>query len=257
MILKDSWPLDGHDEVEVFRFTQGEMGIPEVYAQYTVEHGKKGAWVEEEIRKIFLLEEIEFIYQGSKDTQSKGPNSQVEKETQSKIENQEEDVKMENRVHKRLILKTECCKFQTAAGPYQFLEGMLHGMMGHYNMYKDGWLHRDVSDGNVLLLPEPEIRKPLTRFECTKNLTKCVGVISDGDQAIRWRELDRELGKHRSGTLPYISRRVLNAWNKNQSVLHTFADDLEAFFWVILCVLLNIGDGRQSLTVDEGRWLHK
>ncbi|EGO23565.1 hypothetical protein SERLADRAFT_469595 [Serpula lacrymans var. lacrymans S7.9] len=257
MILKDSWPLDGHDEVEVFRFTQGEMGIPEVYAQYTVEHGKKGAWVEEEIRKIFLLEEIEFIYQGSKDTQSKRPNSQVEKETQSKIENQEEDVKMENRVHKRLILKTECCKFQTAAGPYQFLEGMLHGMMGHYNMYKDGWLHRDVSDGNVLLLPEPEIRKPLTRFECTKNLTKCVGVISDGDQAIRWRELDRELGKHRSGTLPYISRRVLNAWNKNQSVLHTFADDLEAFFWVILCVLLNIGDGRQSLTVDEGRWLHK
>ncbi|EGN97970.1 hypothetical protein SERLA73DRAFT_138166, partial [Serpula lacrymans var. lacrymans S7.3] len=82
-------------------------------------------------------------------------------------------------------------------------------------------------------------------FECTKNLTKCVGVISDGDQAIRWRELDRELGKHRSGTLPFISRRMLNMWNKNQPVLHTFADDLESFFWVILCVLLSIGHERK------------
>ncbi|EGO18526.1 hypothetical protein SERLADRAFT_403720, partial [Serpula lacrymans var. lacrymans S7.9] len=112
-------------------------------------------------------------------------------------------------------------------------------------MYGDGWLHRDISDGNVLLLPEPEIRKPLTRFECTKNLTKCVGVISDGDQAIRWRELDRKLEKRRSGTLPFISMRLLNAWNKNQPVLHTFADDLESFFWVILCVLLNIGHERK------------
>ncbi|EGN95931.1 hypothetical protein SERLA73DRAFT_140980 [Serpula lacrymans var. lacrymans S7.3] len=172
------------------------------------------------------------------------------------MEDQEEEgKKMENRVHKRLILKTECCKFQTAAGPYQFLEGMFHGMMGHYNMYKDGWLHRDVSDGNVLLLPEPEIRKPLTRFECTKNLTKCVGVISDGDQAIRWRELDRKLEKRRSGTLPFISRRMLSAWDDDEPILHTFADDLESFFWVILCVLLSIGAERNSLTGKERKWL--
>ncbi|EGO18363.1 hypothetical protein SERLADRAFT_481206, partial [Serpula lacrymans var. lacrymans S7.9] len=158
---------------------------------------------------------------------------------------------MENRIHKRLISKTEYRKLHTAVGPYEFLEGIFHGMMGHYNMYKDGWLHRDVSDGNVLLFPVPQIRKPLTRFECTKNLTKCVSVSNDGDQAIRWRELDRELEQRRSGTLPFISMRLLNAWDDDEPILHTFADDLESFFWVILCVLLSIGAERNSLTVKR------
>jgi hypothetical protein len=36
------------------------------------------------------------------------------------------------------------------------------------------------------------------RFKATKEMTRCVGFICDGDQAIRWRDQDRELAKHRS-----------------------------------------------------------
>ncbi|EGN95917.1 hypothetical protein SERLA73DRAFT_75924 [Serpula lacrymans var. lacrymans S7.3] len=75
------------------------------------------------------------------------------------------------------------------------------------------------------------------------------------DKAIRWRELDRELEQRRSGTLPFISMRLLNAWDDDEPILHTFADDLESFFWVILCVLLSIGAERNSLTGKERKWL--
>ncbi|EGN91511.1 hypothetical protein SERLA73DRAFT_157536, partial [Serpula lacrymans var. lacrymans S7.3] len=41
---------------------------------------------------------------------------------------------------------------------------------------------------------------------------------------------------------------LLNVWDDDEPILHTFADDLESFFWVILCVLLSIGAERNSLT---------
>ncbi|EGN95543.1 hypothetical protein SERLA73DRAFT_186612, partial [Serpula lacrymans var. lacrymans S7.3] len=139
---------------------------------------------------------------------------------------------MENRIHKQLISKKKCHMLRTAAGPYQLLEGLFHGMIGHYNMYVDGWLHRKVSDSNILLLSEPEIQKPPTRFKFTQDLTKCASIIFDGDQAIKWRELlELKHEEHRSETFPYMSMRLLRAWDRGQAVLHTFADDLESFFW--------------------------
>lgn len=34
-------------------------------------------------------------------------------------------------------------------------------MIGHWNLFDDDWLHRDVSLGNVMLLEEPEEREPV------------------------------------------------------------------------------------------------
>ncbi|EGO20337.1 hypothetical protein SERLADRAFT_373737 [Serpula lacrymans var. lacrymans S7.9] len=117
-------------------------------------------------------------------------------------------------------------------------------------MYLDGWLHRNVNDNDVLLLPTPEMQEPITRV-CGYNL------ISDGGQAIQWRQLDHKPRTHHSGTPLYMSRELVNTWFHGKPVLHTVADDLESFLWVILCGLLSIRDERKSLTFDERSWLHE
>ncbi|EGO18378.1 hypothetical protein SERLADRAFT_375180 [Serpula lacrymans var. lacrymans S7.9] len=54
---------------------------------------------------------------------------------------------------------------------------------------------------------------------------------------------------------PVLLWPLLNVWDDDEPILHTFADDLESFFWVILCVLLSIGAECNSLTGKERKWL--
>ncbi|KAH8989962.1 hypothetical protein EDB92DRAFT_809137 [Lactarius akahatsu] len=46
--------------------------------------------------------------------------------------------------------------------PAELLESILHAMIGHYNLYLGGVLHRDISNGNILRLREP-IERPHNR----------------------------------------------------------------------------------------------
>ncbi|KAF8585261.1 hypothetical protein K439DRAFT_1343972, partial [Ramaria rubella] len=103
----------------------------------------------------------------------------------------------ERRIHKRILLETEGTSLLDAPNPRCLVEGIVHAMLGHYVMFKEGWLHRDVSVGNIMLM-HAENRKPVKDFVITKELTKCVGFISDGDQAIRWEDDQRDLTARRS-----------------------------------------------------------
>lgn len=42
------------------------------------------------------------------------------------------------------------------------------------------------------------------------------------------------------GTLPFISTHLFNAWDTGDEALHTAADDLESFLWVLIWSLVNI-----------------
>ena len=81
-------------------------------------------------------------------------------------------------------------------------------------LFTNGWLHRDVSIGNITLMEEGEVRKPvkeyapcsrlghsvhvLGSFDVTADITECFGFICDGDQAVRWDIPNRTLASRRS-----------------------------------------------------------
>ncbi|KAH9159622.1 hypothetical protein EDB89DRAFT_2107623, partial [Lactarius sanguifluus] len=64
-----------------------------------------------------------------------------------------------------------------------------------------------------------------------QDVNLCRGFLVDGDHAIEWRKgaITPSLG--RSGTLPFMSARLLDEWRLNNLVLHTAIDDLESFLW--------------------------
>ncbi|KAF8491034.1 hypothetical protein F5888DRAFT_1738123, partial [Russula emetica] len=71
-----------------------------------------------------------------------------------------------------------------------------------------------------------------TRFECTKNVNDCRGFLIDGDHAIKWREFSGS--QSISGTMPFMSMRLLGTWQGDDATIHTALDDLESFLWVLI-----------------------
>ncbi|KAF8498071.1 hypothetical protein F5888DRAFT_1571100, partial [Russula emetica] len=98
---------------------------------------------------------------------------------------------------------------------------------GHYNLFDKGILHRDISSGNVLRYSVPVRRPALDKFECTKNVNHCLGFLIDGDHAIKWREFSGS--QSISGTMPFMSVRLLGTWQGDDATIHTALDDLESF----------------------------
>ncbi|KAF8969232.1 hypothetical protein BDZ97DRAFT_1915576 [Flammula alnicola] len=153
---------------------------------------------------------------------------------------------------------------KSATSPNELLEGIADAILGHNALWQRGWLHRDVNLGNVMLLPErvPRERHELWsegRVDCDQSgKTYFIGVLNDGDHVVRCkRGSEGPRSKQRSGTLPYISRRLLIAWYETPdiSLVHLAADDLESFAWTLLFATLQITKERGiKWTTAEGRW---
>ncbi|KAF8491070.1 hypothetical protein F5888DRAFT_1620354 [Russula emetica] len=104
--------------------------------------------------------------------------------------------------------------------------------LGHYNLFDKGILHRDISSGNILRNSVPVRRPALDKFECTRNVNYCRGFLIDGDHAIKWREFSSS--QSISGTMPFMSMRLLGFWQGDGETIHTALDDLESFLWVLI-----------------------
>ncbi|KAH8997298.1 hypothetical protein EDB92DRAFT_1409468 [Lactarius akahatsu] len=147
--------------------------------------------------------------------------------------------------------------------PVELMETILHSMIGHYNLFLGGVLHRDISSGNILRLREPINRSlgPSIHYLCRMldedvDLSLCCGFLIDGDRAIKWHKDSRTPSLERSGTLPFVSIRLLRAWSKERPTLHTAADDLESFLWVLVWSLVQIFKERvtDELSVIHHTW---
>ena len=55
------------------------------------------------------------------------------------------------------------------------------------------------------------------------------------------------------GTAPFVSMRLLRAWYSEDSALHTLADDLESFLWVLVGSFVRIF--RQDITNPKSKML--
>ncbi|PBK92607.1 hypothetical protein ARMGADRAFT_870998, partial [Armillaria gallica] len=105
-------------------------------------------------------------------------------------------------------------------------------------LFLAGYLHRDISIGNVLRRREPQNR--INRFAFMNNvLDSCSGFLIDSDTAIKWRSCKYAQSAHRRfyGTRQFTSRRLLFMWEySKEPVVHTIFDDLESFAWLGLWI---------------------
>ncbi|KAK7061342.1 hypothetical protein R3P38DRAFT_2828966 [Favolaschia claudopus] len=155
-----------------------------------------------------------------------------------------------------------------AESSYDFCIALVHSLLGWLSYYQTGFLHRDVSIGNVLLaVGGSRTSKTSFSVECpassssndqgdsvqayadsirdlARNLnikSEFAAFITDGDMAVDWRTyFENNDHKTKYGTPEFMSLAIHNAVDLNMPYLHSPIDDLESFFWVSLwAVLLN------------------
>lgn len=152
-IVKDSWPLAGreHHEGQMFEAAMGDFGLPVIIGSYVVNGGRDDMNL---------------------------PNNAKYWDVFNTGESPEPVP--ESRKHVRTLIKTEGVSLLSSKGPKELLQSVCHAILGkspsvfltsflieeplslgHWNLFKRGWLHRDVSIGNVLGLKTPEVRKPV------------------------------------------------------------------------------------------------
>ncbi|KAF4605844.1 hypothetical protein EYR40_004634 [Pleurotus pulmonarius] len=204
-IVKCSHQLPGRTtELEVFRAVQGFIGIPDIIAEYDA---------------LCLVI----------------PADKTPSPWRVLIDRKEDIFPYESRVHKHTIIASIGQRLTADLTFKQVGDALLHAMIGHCALFTEGgYLHRDISNGNIVRLVQPPRSDwkipPLLHGVVTSN--ECSAVLIDGDVAKKWGSPAQ--ASDRSGTLPFISAGLADAWEKNQAIIHTPIDDLESFAWVLL-----------------------
>ncbi|KZV81753.1 hypothetical protein EXIGLDRAFT_844363 [Exidia glandulosa HHB12029] len=118
-----------------------------------------------------------------------------------------------------------------------------------YILFVKGFLHRDISAGNILALPNVKTHTARqmagyewfnleNRFKPFADLIgEQYGFVCDFDQVVKWDE-DRVHAAARSAALAFLSTSRLFAIITNDTSVDTLADDLEACIWTTLFVIL-------------------
>ncbi|KZS97260.1 hypothetical protein SISNIDRAFT_463189 [Sistotremastrum niveocremeum HHB9708] len=269
VVVKKSWsPATRLNEGECLRAVSGKFGVPKIIESDKIKLTSDplkddstelfippGAvrdmkrWSKEAQAQIALDRRVE----EQKPGEAQGVATQAE---QSETE-MESPFPPEVRFHTQTIMETVGLPIEDAPSPRALFRAVAHSMIGHFNIFDEGWLQRDVSIGNIMLLETPEERAIVTALgediaERTAQL--CEGMLIDADHVIRWWGKTGIRSEHRSGTLPYLSLRLLDVWtwSDNNKVPHSVMDDLESCVWVILhVILLKVKFSRQELWLQQ------
>ncbi|KAL0953136.1 hypothetical protein HGRIS_004404 [Hohenbuehelia grisea] len=276
-IVKCSHQLYNRDsEVDVFRDVQGYIGIPDIITQYdSVDFVIPDDETVTPWRPTCLRESVPIAYsddedddepEASNDEAQEGSDddevpegsddgaytSDVESESSLDI-NDSPSRPYESRLHRHLLVKTVGMRLTNDLTFQQVGTAMLHALIGHCALFtKGGYLHRDISNGNILMLSEPQQSRkipPILDGIITESI--CNAVLIDGDVAKKWGSPAN--ASDRSGTLPFMSARLLNLWVEDGELIHTPIDDFESFAWVLLYNALAWTPAKFR-TVAETRW---
>jgi len=163
-------------------------------------------------------------------------------------------------VHVRLYYSTIGQPLDNCQTPYELIECVLHAMIGHYNVLtKSNALHRDVSEGNILIVGEDvtgvSVFNELFGSDFKHVPVKCRGILIDGDLAKRVSPQEEPSpGTSISGTLPFMSINLLTRWTEGNQIYHNPNDDLESGVWVGMIRGLE-QSAKYGATKREESWL--
>ncbi|KAL0953140.1 hypothetical protein HGRIS_004408 [Hohenbuehelia grisea] len=216
-IVKCSYqPRIRDSEVNVFSAVQGYIGIQDIIAEY---------------------EAVNFSIPDDKIVTPWRPTYRGDSVPVNESDEDHNDLvslPYESRVHRHLIIRTVGMHLTKDLTFRQVGLAMLHALIGHCALFtQGGYLHRDVSNGNILVLSEPQqFRRIPPILDGIITVDICNAVLIDGDIATKWGT--RANASDRLGTLPFVSARLLNLWLDGEAITHTPIDDLESFAWVLL-----------------------
>ncbi|EIM86489.1 uncharacterized protein STEHIDRAFT_121423, partial [Stereum hirsutum FP-91666 SS1] len=152
-----------------------------------------------------------------------------------------------NRIHTRLIMETYGLPLTRFRSLGEMIGVLRDAIQGHQFLAKESILHRDISQGNILIIPDSTERG-------------YHGVLIDLDFAINLKEHTRAtIGDERSGTRAFMSGEILTGRpysfpppqsksvqfteedddmmepmpTTGRTVKHDAVHDLESFFWVL------------------------
>ncbi|KAI0631828.1 hypothetical protein C8Q77DRAFT_1272713 [Trametes polyzona] len=182
-------------------------------------------------------ESLRATQQSAKTGKSKRKHDQTEDQPQSLASDPastgvsafDEQGSLRHHVHYRIALKDVCLPFEEFRTTRQFIRLMHNCIKTHYWVYEEhGLLHRDISAGNILILP-----RVIEDGDGTE-IVAWVGVLTDWELAKSVKndpEQDKARQPERTGTWQFMSvASVESQWTQPVKV----ADELESFFHVML-----------------------
>ncbi|TFY68464.1 hypothetical protein EVJ58_g1004 [Rhodofomes roseus] len=139
---------------------------------------------------------------------------------------------MRDRNHMRIVLETVKIPLDRFPSTRVFIEVIRGAVKGHL---LDGVLRRDISKGDILILPGDV---PFKGFVCDLDRGSFVDSTELGgsrpDAYASEDDPENEL-KDRTGTFRYFARELLN---RSGPVFHRAHHDIESFYWVVLWIIL-------------------
>ncbi|KZO90896.1 hypothetical protein CALVIDRAFT_456691, partial [Calocera viscosa TUFC12733] len=160
---------------------------------------------------------------------------------------------LDRRTYSYSIYKTIGKPLNQAHGPKELLRAIIHATVGLHNLFLQGYEHRDVSLGNIMIVPGGFKCDPPTQLPALERESICYGILIDGDQAIP-RKGDRALQQSKFGTLPFMSLRLLFMMAANEPTLHTPLDDLESVVHTLGYLALDYSERHNTQTTIEKDW---
>ncbi|EIW53065.1 uncharacterized protein TRAVEDRAFT_53480 [Trametes versicolor FP-101664 SS1] len=139
------------------------------------------------------------------------------------------EVTLRHHIHYRMVVKDVCLPFEMFRTTEQLIRLMSDCVATHHYVYeKHQLLHRDISAGNVLILPR------LVKDQQGKEIVQWRGVLTDWELAKTYlvkRSDEKARQPERTGTWQFMSVAYVNSqWTQPISV----ADALESFFHVMI-----------------------
>ncbi|QRV95108.1 mRNA 3'-end-processing protein RNA14 [Ceratobasidium sp. AG-Ba] len=210
-----------------------------------------------------------------------------------------------SRIYCRLLMSTVGSSLSTASSPRQLVGAIFDAIIGYWQLVNMGLLHRDISMGNVLLLPrangyrkrtwgeqtpvydnpdpeliesEKKLREILVQLDypigmlndfdlfatCNRIGDELIDYIPPGDEygieepALKRRRLDHRSTEPKQKIYPRIDIRIgtpmfwslrVTEVQPGERYRHSFLDDLESFFWLLLwCVVEHVDLGKSQVS---------
>ncbi|TWU73405.1 hypothetical protein ED733_003499 [Metarhizium rileyi] len=143
-----------------------------------------------------------------------------------------ENILPPNRVHRRIILRDYGKPIYKASSRVALLAALEGCIIGHESLYNAGFLHRDISIGNLMINED-------------KDNPSQAAFLIDLDLAIKKQREGVSGAKGRTGTRAFMAIWALLGDQ------HSFMHDLESFFWVLFWICIHYSGPNERARVVE------
>ncbi|KAF7330801.1 hypothetical protein MVEN_02419300 [Mycena venus] len=270
VILKTSWQPDSRKDTErtMYKSVAGAFGTPAVFCSYEGAHPNG-----EPISNRLLVP----------------TNKEVEDDRTLHY-----DIFADDDGTSLPEVRTLCCTIFTTIGKSlteaksanELCMALVHALLGWFSYYQSGYIQRDISVGNVLLVMGEAVSvKPFSVDEglltplsvssldatpscmsiensepvqIAKDImglvdrlevaTRFTAFATDGDMAADWRTYFSDVRSQiKSGTPEFMSVELHRAMNEDRDYVHSPVDDIQSFFWLAAwAVLFNVNSRERS-----------